>query len=345
MSSARATLQVPDDPFASASLSAVLATRRSTTSVAESTRKPSTSSPPPLIQTKLSPTSRRPLMADVTTFLPVPPAAFLPLPGPVITVVFHPVPRASALPGPVAAQTTTQRQPPALPALPALPVPTLQATPTLPRYFPGKNVALARPPPITAAGVPAMPPKSFTPIIPFISNGSTRMLPTATPPAPRNTGSVNVAGIASVLQDVFYLPPDRITIDGKPVANTSPGQPSHKGGVNVVIKDPANTNHGPKKADTAKGAGDDDDDGDQLDDGDEAEAETTTHSLDVDRIRVMATATPQPEADDSSSQNSGDDSDDDGDDHRRSHAAKSVAPTSTPDPDILDLMLPAAEPT
>ncbi|KAJ2841706.1 hypothetical protein J3B02_005805, partial [Coemansia erecta] len=67
----------------------------------------------------------------------------------------------------------------------------------------------------------------YTPIIPFITDGTRRETPTphadsANRPNGPN-GGINASGIASILQDVFHIPPSAISIDGKPLAAGGPG--------------------------------------------------------------------------------------------------------------------------
>ncbi|KAI9505112.1 hypothetical protein BX070DRAFT_221489 [Coemansia spiralis] len=121
-----------------------------------------------------------------------------------------------------------------------------------------------------------------TPIIPFISNGS--RLPVPTPQEKQSSsgkGDVNASGIASILQNVFHIPPSAITIDGKPVFNDGAVISGHKAGDSIIIvggKGLINPKH------NKGGDGDDDDDEDGDQDA-ESDTETTTHMLDVDRAR------------------------------------------------------------
>ncbi|KAJ1724553.1 hypothetical protein LPJ53_001199 [Coemansia erecta] len=58
----------------------------------------------------------------------------------------------------------------------------------------------------------------FTPIIPFITDGTRREVPTPQADAASNLKSgINASGIASILEDVFHIPPSAISIDGKPL--------------------------------------------------------------------------------------------------------------------------------
>ncbi|KAJ1729605.1 hypothetical protein LPJ61_003442 [Coemansia biformis] len=221
----------------------------------------------------------------------------------------------------------------------------------------GNNVAFVH---NTRSNIPSADPTWPTPIIPFISNGVRKPSPSNTPPVPDNTGAINVAGIASMLQDVFNVPPGKITIDGTPVAESDPGRLRHNGDVNVVIKDSAGTRVGSGRGDVAKGSkghgGDDnDEDDDLLNDGYDGESEFTTHSLDVDRVQVVATATssgksesPQESTDGDSDSGSGSGSDSDSDSSsssssRTSHASKTKAPIGTAASDELGLSPLAAE--
>ncbi|KAJ1827525.1 hypothetical protein LPJ56_001623 [Coemansia sp. RSA 2599] len=59
----------------------------------------------------------------------------------------------------------------------------------------------------------------YTPIIPFITDGTRRETPTPNAvPVNDAKGGINASGIASILQDVFHIPPSAISIDGKPLA-------------------------------------------------------------------------------------------------------------------------------
>ncbi|KAJ2804313.1 hypothetical protein H4R20_002558 [Coemansia guatemalensis] len=102
-------------------------------------------------------------------------------------------------------------------------------------------------------------------------------------------GSVNANGIASILQNIFHVPPEKITIDGHPVLDNDMNRLNHGGSIDVMVMDPNN----PKgsvlqgKFDKgSKGKNDDDDDDDLMDDlDDDLDSEPVTHSLNVDRFR------------------------------------------------------------
>ncbi|KAJ2611193.1 hypothetical protein H4S08_003278 [Coemansia sp. RSA 1365] len=109
-----------------------------------------------------------------------------------------------------------------------------------------------------------------TPIIPFISNAT------------------NANGIASILQNIFHVPPEKITIDGHPVLDNDMNRLNHGGSIDVMVMDPG-TPIGSilqgKVDNNGKGKNDDDDD-DLLDDlDDNLDSEPLTHSLNVDRFR------------------------------------------------------------
>ncbi|KAJ2677319.1 hypothetical protein IWW42_000125 [Coemansia sp. RSA 1085] len=120
----------------------------------------------------------------------------------------------------------------------------------------------------------------YTPIIPFITNGMRQPTPTQDDPEETKKGMVNADGIASVLQDVFHVPADKIMIDGKPVAANDLNKLGSGGSISVMVMDPAETNKSKNKAPK------DDDDDDLLDDiDDDSDSETITHSLNVDRFK------------------------------------------------------------
>ncbi|KAJ1939328.1 hypothetical protein GGF37_004440 [Kickxella alabastrina] len=65
----------------------------------------------------------------------------------------------------------------------------------------------------------------FTPIIPFISDGTTKDVPTPKPThSKKPKDEINASGIASILQSVFHIPASAISIDGRPLLaeSTSP---------------------------------------------------------------------------------------------------------------------------
>ncbi|KAJ1895920.1 hypothetical protein LPJ66_004303 [Kickxella alabastrina] len=58
----------------------------------------------------------------------------------------------------------------------------------------------------------------FTPIIPFISDGTTKDVPTPKPThSKKPKDEINASGIASILQNVFHIPASAISIDGRPL--------------------------------------------------------------------------------------------------------------------------------
>ncbi|KAJ2634589.1 hypothetical protein GGF40_004108 [Coemansia sp. RSA 1286] len=66
----------------------------------------------------------------------------------------------------------------------------------------------------------------YTPIIPFITDGTRRETPTPHAVAANESkGGINASGIASILQDVLHIPPSAISIDGKPMG--AGGSSSH----------------------------------------------------------------------------------------------------------------------
>ncbi|KAJ2705434.1 hypothetical protein FB645_002417 [Coemansia sp. IMI 203386] len=66
----------------------------------------------------------------------------------------------------------------------------------------------------------------YTPIIPFITDGTRRETPTSHAVAANESkGGINASGIASILQDVLHIPPSAISIDGKPMG--AGGSSSH----------------------------------------------------------------------------------------------------------------------
>ncbi|KAJ2456283.1 hypothetical protein EV183_000210 [Coemansia sp. RSA 2336] len=118
----------------------------------------------------------------------------------------------------------------------------------------------------------------YTPIIPFITNGMRQPTPTQDDPEETKAGMVNADGIASVLQDVFHVPADKIMIDGKPVAANDLSKLGKGGNISVMVMDPTETNKSKSKA-----LDDDDDLFDDIDD--DSDSETVTHSLNVDRFK------------------------------------------------------------
>ncbi|KAJ1874740.1 hypothetical protein LPJ55_001213 [Coemansia sp. RSA 990] len=218
--------------------------------------------------------------------IPPPPSASLPPPQPPIPV--PPPPSASLpppqLPTPVPPPPSAQLPPlqpsalvtpppsPSLPSLqPSFGLPTRASTNTK------MDLVLAN---TQANSVldPIYP--QYTPIIPFITNGMRQPTPTQDDPEETKKGMVNADGIASVLQDVFHVPADKIMIDGKPVAANDLNKLGSGGSISVMVMDPAETNKSKNKAPK------DDDDDDLLDDiDDDSDSETITHSLNVDRFK------------------------------------------------------------
>ncbi|KAJ2306021.1 hypothetical protein IWW55_001651, partial [Coemansia sp. RSA 2706] len=249
---------------------------------------------PPAPQTIVQPTLTQPPPSTLTlnplpTPLPTPtnpPAALYSLPAPqgvpqsvlapLITVILHP----TFAPLPATAPSLVPVPPlstmaPILPPLPRLPAPS--------RTSPKKDLLFANE---QASGSldPVYP--QYTPIIPFISDGFRRPTPSLDDSDMLSKGVINAGGIASILQDVFHVPAEKITIDGKPVVINGPGH-SGSGGISVVVMDPEDQKKGPSQHRGVKGAADDDDDDDDfMDDfGDDSDSETTTHSLNVDRAK------------------------------------------------------------
>ncbi|KAJ1900735.1 hypothetical protein LPJ66_001280 [Kickxella alabastrina] len=71
----------------------------------------------------------------------------------------------------------------------------------------------------------------FTPIIPFISDGTTKDVPTPKPTYSKNPkGEINASGIASILQNVFHIPASAISIDGRPLLAESASPDSRANG-------------------------------------------------------------------------------------------------------------------
>ncbi|KAJ2083142.1 hypothetical protein H4R24_001055 [Coemansia sp. RSA 988] len=127
-----------------------------------------------------------------------------------------------------------------------------------------------------------------TPIIPFISDGVRQDVPSQDSDEKGDKGSVNSSGIASILQNIFHVPPEKITIDGRPVLENGMNQLNHGGTIDVTVMDPGNFKGGVLQNNLVKGSKgkDDDDDDDLLDDlDDDLDSEPVTHSLNVDRFR------------------------------------------------------------
>ncbi|PIA19555.1 hypothetical protein COEREDRAFT_84194 [Coemansia reversa NRRL 1564] len=127
-----------------------------------------------------------------------------------------------------------------------------------------------------------------TPIIPFISNGVRQDVPLQDSDEKTNKETANANGIASILQNIFHVPPEKITIDGRPVLDNYMNQLDHGGSIDVMVMDPGapigSIIQG-KVDNGGKGKNDDDDD-DLLDDlDDNLDSEPVTHSLNVDRFR------------------------------------------------------------
>ncbi|KAJ1645019.1 hypothetical protein LPJ64_003351 [Coemansia asiatica] len=147
----------------------------------------------------------------------VPQLAAIPYPGPHIQQVASEINPALVLQNPTAAR------PPAMPISSSPfnimpPVNTRASPPTLASLPPNSIVPLIMQDTNTAI---------YTPIIPFITDGTRRETPTphadsANRPNGPN-GGINASGIASILQDVFHIPPSAISIDGKPLAAGGPG--------------------------------------------------------------------------------------------------------------------------
>ncbi|KAJ2719507.1 hypothetical protein GGI07_005172 [Coemansia sp. Benny D115] len=97
--------------------------------------------------------------------------------------------------------------------------------------------------------------QKFTPIIPFISDGTRQATPTNSAVLGKvSKDDINANGIASILENVFHIPPGAISIDGKPVGS---GGSASKDGSN-----------------------DDDDNGDDGESDNEDDADTTNVVMD-----------------------------------------------------------------
>ncbi|KAJ2613168.1 hypothetical protein EV177_002647 [Coemansia sp. RSA 1804] len=148
---------------------------------------------------------------------------------------------------------------------------------------PPDSISVTPPPPV-AEKPPAMLVDSLsqqnTPIIPFISNGS--RLPVPTPQEDKEQGGkgdINTNGLASILENVFHIPSNAITINGKPITESNSITVGGKGQGSIVIVG------GKGVAGSKNNDGDDDDDDDNDPDADSDNESTTTHMLDVDRVR------------------------------------------------------------
>ncbi|KAJ2825459.1 hypothetical protein GGI24_003155 [Coemansia furcata] len=124
-----------------------------------------------------------------------------------------------------------------------------------------------------------------TPIIPFITNGARKEVPTNTSDSQfkAKTGDVNAHGIVSVLQEVFHIPPSAISIDGTPIAIANVGTKEGKG----AVSGGKNNKHGDDDNDKD---GDDDSDNDVQDDGDrehDVEHDSRYNIGDIARSRRM----------------------------------------------------------
>ncbi|KAJ2358229.1 hypothetical protein GGF43_000953 [Coemansia sp. RSA 2618] len=231
-----------------------------------------------------------------------------PVVAPIITVVLHPsfapVPIAtivpSAAPTPMPMLMTASLPPPA-------PVQMPVTAPLLPPAFSSfrPQISPLLPPLPKQAGVihnldshrdiwladspansaldPVYP--QNTPIIPFISNGIRQPTPTDGVSEEAKNDAINANGIADILQNIFHVPPEMITIGGRPVSVNDLGKLGSDESVNVVVMDPNDPNKGSGQDKGIKGMPADDDDDLLNDIDDDADAGSMTHSLNVDRAK------------------------------------------------------------
>ncbi|KAJ2847965.1 hypothetical protein IWW36_003573 [Coemansia brasiliensis] len=214
-----------------------------------------------------------PLALPRTPALPVPPPPSISLPPPQPPTPVSPPPLASLPPQP---PTPVPPSPPSA-ALP-LPQPSF-GLPTWASSTSTKMDLVLANTQVNSVLDPIYP--QYTPIIPFITNGMRQPTPTQEDSEETKKGMVNADGIASVLQDVFHVPADKIMIDGKPVAANDLNKLGSGGSISVMVMDPTET----KKNKNKSPANDDDDDDLFEDIDDDSDSEPVTHSLNVDRFK------------------------------------------------------------